>query len=206
MSANFCEVAFAATDHLEVWTLQGRDLVSLATGRLVIGGAEECDLVLDDPTISNAHAVLELVSSVWVVRDLGSRNGTFVNSQRIGSDKVLRSGDELRLGQTRLVLRGPSRGTRLTSALVDPPRVTDRERDVLIELCRPLAAGGAFTEPASVREIATTLVVSQAAVKQHLANLFTKFDVSEGDHRRARLANAALTAGLVTLGDLSRSD
>lgn len=189
-----------------MWTPQGRDVVSLVAGRMVIGGAEECDLVVDDPTISNAHAVLELVSSVWVVRDLGSRNGTFVNSQRIGSDKVLRSGDELRLGQTRLVLRGSSRGARRTTALADPPRITDRERDVLIELCRPLAAGGAFTEPASVKEIATTLSVSQAAVKQHLANLFTKFDVDEGDHRRARLANAALTTGRVTLGDLSQSD
>jgi DNA-binding NarL/FixJ family response regulator len=62
-----------------------------------------------------------------------------------------------------------------------------------------------FTEPASIREIAADLVVSEAAVKQHLTNLYGKFDVGEGlTHRRSRLANEALRRGAVTLGDLRR--
>ena len=52
-----------------------------------------------------------------------------------------------------------------------------------------------FTEPASTRAIADELVITQAAVKQHLGNLFDKFGVApDDDHRRARLANEALQA------------
>ena len=57
-----------------------------------------------------------------------------------------------------------------------------------------------FTEPASTREIADGLVITPAAVKQHLANLYDKFGVPAGDqHRRARLANEALRRGAVSL-------
>jgi ATP/maltotriose-dependent transcriptional regulator MalT len=80
--------------------------------------------------------------------------------------------------------------------------LTRRERDVLVVLCRPLLSGDPFTEPASIREIAGALIVSDAAVKQHLANLFDKFGIVEGDRRRVRLANAALSSGAVSLSDL----
>ena len=76
---------------------------------------------------------------------------------------------------------------------------------MLVALCAPLADGDVFTEPATVREIAGRLVVSEAAVKQHLANLYGKFDVVEGERRRSRLANAALDSAAVTLADM-RSD
>ena len=66
---------------------------------------------------------------------------------------------------------------------------------MLAVLCRPLLDRDLFTEPASIREIAAELVVSEAAVKQHLANLYAKFDVGEGStHRRSRLANEASAA------------
>ena len=69
-------------------------------------------------------------------------------------------------------------------------------------LCQPLLDGDPFTEPASTRVIAAELVVSDAAVKQHLANLFEKFGIADGERRRVRLANAALSTGAVSLGDL----
>ena len=73
---------------------------------------------------------------------------------------------------------------------------------MLVVLCRPLLDRDLFTEPASIREIAVALVVSEAAVKQHLTRLYDKFDVDAADHRRARLANEALRRGAVTLSDL----
>ena len=48
----------------------------------------------------------------------------------------------------------------------EPPELTRRERDVLVALCRPALGEGVFTEPATVREIAAELVVTDAAVKQ----------------------------------------
>ena len=139
------------------------------------------------------------------MEDLGSRNGTYVNGQRISGRRVVRPGDEIRLGLVRVVLRGVVSGSGTATSLVDePPVLTRRERDVLVALCQPLLAGDPFTEPASIREIATALVVSDAAVKQHLANLFVKFEILDGERRRVRLANAALSTGAVSLGDLQR--
>ncbi|MGH8682826.1 MAG: hypothetical protein ACREVP_15115, partial [Burkholderiales bacterium] len=79
------------------------------------------------------------------------------------------------------------------------PELTRRERDVLAALCRPLARGAAFTEPASIHDVADALGVSEAAVKQHLAHLYDKFGIFEGDERRrVRLANVALGEGAVS--------
>lgn len=136
-------------------------------------------------------------------RDVGSRNGTFVNGERLTGERILGVGDELRLGAFRFVVVG-ARGTRrVTDTLLSSPQLTPRERDVLTELCRPLADGDAFTEPAAVRDIAAKLVVTEAAVKQHLAHLYDKFDLHDAaDRRRVKLANTALTRGAVSLGDL----
>jgi tetratricopeptide (TPR) repeat protein len=78
------------------------------------------------------------------------------------------------------------------------PELTRRERDVLVALCRPLARGAAFTEPASIHDVADALGVSEAAVKQHLTHLYDKFGIFEGEERRrVRLANVALSEGAV---------
>jgi DNA-binding NarL/FixJ family response regulator len=64
-----------------------------------------------------------------------------------------------------------------------------------------------FTQPASTRAIAEELVVTSAAVKQHLANLYDKFGIS-GDEasRRVSLANEALRRGAVAIADLHASE
>ena len=69
-------------------------------------------------------------------------------------------------------------------------------------LCRPLVSDDPFPEPASVRQMASELFVTEAAVKQHLQNLYDKFAIpTEGD-RRVRLANEALRRGAVTIAQL----
>jgi DNA-binding CsgD family transcriptional regulator len=190
--------------YLEVWTPSGRELVALEAGRLTVGTDPANDLALPaDPTLSRLHAVLERYEAGWCVRDLGSRNGTFVNGQRIWSERALRPGDELRVGATRLVYRGDEPGGAGTQASEPAPELTRREREVLLVLCRTVLAGEAFTEPASIREIADALVVTEAAVKQHLAHLYDKFGIhGGGERRRVRLANEALRRGAVTMAGL----
>jgi hypothetical protein len=169
---------------------------------MTVGTHESNDVVVDGDGVSRVHAAFERFGDIWCVRDLGSRNGTFVNGGRIIGDRALHTGDEILLGRTRLLFRGPARGTE-TAAIAQAPRLTQRERDVLVALCRPLLTGDAFTEPASIRTIAGELVVSEAAVKQHLSHLYGKFDVgTHGERRRVRLANAAVALGAVKLGDL----
>jgi DNA-binding CsgD family transcriptional regulator len=190
--------------YLEVWTPAGRELVSLEAGRLTLGTDPANDLALPaDATLSRLHAVLERYEAGWCVRDLGSRNGTFVNGQRIWSERALRPGDELRVGATRLVYRGDQPAGGGTQASEPAPELTRREREVLLVLCRTVLGGAAFTEPASIREIADALVVTEAAVKQHLAHLYDKFGIhGGGERRRVQLANEALRRGAVTMAGL----
>jgi pSer/pThr/pTyr-binding forkhead associated (FHA) protein len=181
----------------------------LESDRTTVGKAPENDVSLaEDPMASHLHAILERFAAGWCVTDLGSSNGTWVNGERIWTTRRLRHGDEVRIGQTRLVFRDAlSAGAVPTEAEVGAPALTTRERDVLVALCRPLLARDMFTEPASTRAIAAELVVTQAAVKQHLANLYDKFGVEAGnEHRRARLANEALRRGAVSLTQLRVAD
>lgn len=182
--------------------------VDLESDRSTIGKAAENDVaVSDDATVSHLHAVLERFPAGWCVSDLGSSNGTWVNGERIWASRRLRHGDEIRIGQTRLVFRDPlSAAGAPTEAEQGAPALTVRERDVLLALCRPLLARDMFTEPASTRAIADELVITQAAVKQHLANLYDKFGIAaSAEHRRARLANEALRRGAVSLTELKVS-
>jgi DNA-binding CsgD family transcriptional regulator len=191
---------------LEVWGPRRHDVAVLGGSRCSIGKRGDADLpITADAAVSGMHALLERAGAVWCVRDLGSRNGTFVNGDRLFGERALRDGDEIRVGRTRLLFRDEESGDApTTEALGSPPALTPRERTVLVELCRPLLTGTAFTQPASVREIAETLVVSEAAVKQHLGRLYDKFDVFDdvAGPRRVQLANAALQRGAVSMSDL----
>lgn len=74
---------------------------------------------------------------------------------------------------------------------------------MLVALCRPATSSELFVEPSSVREIAAVLAVSEAAVKQHLLNLYEKFGIVDGEERRrVALARAAMRSGVVGVGDL----
>src|SRR5215212_11185304 len=169
---------------------------------MTVGTLESNDVVVDADGVSRVHAAFERFGDAWCVRDLGSRNGTFVNGGRIIGERALHSGDEIVLGRLRLLFRGAAAGGQQTGAIAEAPPLTPRERDVLLALCRPLLTGDAFTEPASIRAIAADLVVSEAAVKQHLSRLYVKFDVADGERRRVQLANAAVSTGAVKLSDL----
>jgi len=66
-----------------------------------IGRSDDNDIVLNDPSVSRAHAVVEVSAGRAALRDLDSTNGTFLNGRRIRAE-ALRDGDELQLGNTRL--------------------------------------------------------------------------------------------------------
>ncbi|HET7127905.1 MAG TPA: FHA domain-containing protein [Gaiellaceae bacterium] len=69
--------------------------------RTRIGRSPDCDIFLDDVTVSRNHAVLLDENGAFSVEDQGSLNGTFVNRKRI--DRApLREGDELQVGKYRL--------------------------------------------------------------------------------------------------------
>ncbi|MGH2947340.1 MAG: FHA domain-containing protein [Solirubrobacteraceae bacterium] len=75
----------------------------LAGARVLIGRSSACQLVLADDTVSRRHAELRLDDGRWLLRDLGSANGTYVNGRRVMEAEV-RPGDLVHLGGHRLKL------------------------------------------------------------------------------------------------------
>jgi hypothetical protein len=70
--------------------------------RTTIGRSPDNDIFLDDVTVSRKHAVLSQNGNEFLIEDLGSLNGTFVNRRRIESPTRLESGDEVQIGKYRL--------------------------------------------------------------------------------------------------------
>jgi FHA domain/zinc-ribbon domain len=68
----------------------------------VAGRSSDCDIMLDDVTVSRRHAVFVRSASGYVVRDAGSLNGTYLNRKNV-AESVLASGDEVQIGKFRLV-------------------------------------------------------------------------------------------------------
>ena len=67
-----------------------------------IGRSPECDIFLDDVTVSRRHAVVKRSGDRFEIDDRGSLNGTFLNRSRIESAEALDDGDELQIGKYRL--------------------------------------------------------------------------------------------------------
>jgi pSer/pThr/pTyr-binding forkhead associated (FHA) protein len=128
----------AGGDHFEtvarsprIWLLlqpgqQTERAVEIAGERAVIGRGEDCDLVLEDPTVSRHHAVISMrLGSPALIEDLDSDNGTYVNGKRIRSPigfsttqehpkAELRGGEWLQIGNTIAIV------SLLPPNLVDP--------------------------------------------------------------------------------------
>lgn len=201
-------VRATVSEYLEVRRPGGpSEFVPLEGERVTIGKTGSCTVPTPwDAAVSRVHAVLErYAGGQWAIRDLSSRNGTFVNGERLAAERPLRPFDEIRVGDTRLIFRGDRTldAPTGTAAMEPAPELTRREHDVLVELCRPMLLGEVFREPATAREIAVKLVVTEDAVKQHLRHLFRKFRIHEGEERRRiRLANEAIRRGAVGPADL----
>ena len=176
--------------------------------RAAIGRQEACDIPLPgDPSVSRVHAVLERIGEEWTLVDDGSsRNGSFVNGQRIHGRQLLRDGDVVRVGDTNLVFRAlRDRATADTlPATVPQVDISVAQRRVLIALCRPFADAG-FAALPSNQQIAEELFLSAETVKSHLHALFHAFELDDvpPQQKRVRLAAGALERGVVTLPDLT---
>lgn len=79
----------------------GKRLVVGSAGA-TIGRSRQCDVMLDDPNISRTHAEIRPRGGSWVVTDLGSTNGSRLNGRRLNGSEVLKPGDEIELGTSRL--------------------------------------------------------------------------------------------------------
>jgi pSer/pThr/pTyr-binding forkhead associated (FHA) protein len=70
-----------------------------------IGRSPQCELILDDDFVSATHAVLaHQPNGVWVLTDMGSTNGTYVNGRRISEPTIVTMADAMRIGRVQMRL------------------------------------------------------------------------------------------------------
>jgi hypothetical protein len=135
-----------------------------ARASLTIGREADSDVQLADEKVSRHHAVIETDASGQVVlRDLGSRNGTFVDGARLSGSRVLTGGERVRVGDQELRVdagaatapsagrAGPSAGLRETGAPSAELRETGAPSAELSGHARPSAAHGPMLQRARAR-------------------------------------------------------
>jgi hypothetical protein len=111
------EVEEEGGDVLEELAIEGPTLVVRSGGgrtgeqfplertQTTIGRTPDCDIFLDDVTVSRRHAIVAKGAGTFTIEDLGSLNGTFLNRHRIEKAE-LENGDEIQIGKYRLILLG----------------------------------------------------------------------------------------------------
>jgi pSer/pThr/pTyr-binding forkhead associated (FHA) protein len=197
-------------------------LHALRASPVTIGRSSSADICLSwDARVSRMHARLELVgddpATDWTVVDDGSsRNGSYVNGERIQGRAHLREGDGLSLGRTLLVFRvaagaaddaGPHPAAQSTQGgmtMFGLPSVTraslsDSQYRVLLALAGPAGDAGAPLQAATDEEIAGRLFLNIETVRAHLQLLFERFGVAElpPEERRTGLVERARAQGLL---------
>jgi len=104
---------------------------------MVMGRDASCDIQLPDQGVSRRHAEIYKVGELFFIRDLGSRNGTFVNDERV-DEELLREGDIITMGATALVFEESSgnvaKADVVYSQAADPGRTIEFKVDALKDL------------------------------------------------------------------------
>jgi pSer/pThr/pTyr-binding forkhead associated (FHA) protein len=177
-----------------------------------LGRRAEMDLSIPwDSEVSGLHAEFQGLGGEWTLVDDGlSRNGTFVNGERMGGRQRLRDGDCIRVGRTTIAYNTarPTSGrldeTVTSGDVPELPQLSDTQRRVLVALCRPYRDGGSFATPASNQQIASEVFLSVDAVKVHLRTLFNRFELGDlpQNQKRARLAECVVQFGVISLREL----
>lgn len=195
-------------DDVEVLRLVRLDPASF---QATIGRSEQSDVSLPwDGYVSGVHAEIRQIAGEWTLTDEGlSRNGTYVNGERLSGRQRLRNGDAIRIGGTVIAYHGPTKtGPALTTSVAENDarvvHITDGQRRVLVALCRPYKDARGFPAPASNQTIADEVFLSVDAVKGHLRALFAAFGIDDlpQNQKRARLADLALGWGLISEREL----
>ncbi|HVL32063.1 MAG TPA: FHA domain-containing protein [Actinomycetota bacterium] len=159
-----------------------------------IGRGSQNQVVLKDPLVSRVHAIVIRRGGVYLLEDLGSHNGTYVNDERLHAIRHLRHGDRISLGSSRMLFEDPTQITDDPTQISDSSglsgtTMTQRQLQVLRLMARGLSS----------KQIGERLFVSERTVKAYVASIFEKLGVN----KRAAAVAAALRLGLI---DAARED
>ena len=168
-------------------------------GDVTIGRGEDNDLVLKTTTVSREHARLTRKEGRWFVEDLGSRNGTFVNTKRIPSHAPysLHHADRIDMGSETLVFSWLTQSSdpNETDAMENLPQLAARplspfQQQVVGALCQPWLDGASLDRLPTNEEIAAELGTPGApdTVKAALRRVYAKAGLTGGPPHAKRRA------------------
>jgi len=100
--------------------------------RLRVGRSTALEVVINDGSVSREHAELTATPQGWLLRDLGSRSGTFLNSTRLDAERLVRTGDLILIGQ--VLLKVSVAETPKAPGLREAPRVLIRGSGACFDL------------------------------------------------------------------------
>ncbi len=128
---------------MQIAILSGLPLRSevLPSENLVVGRAENVDLVLSHPEVSRRHCRISRDGDTWFVEDLGSRFGTAVNGNRISSRTAIRPGDQIHVGPVILAFG-----------------VSPEKRPAISDVANPMGTVSYQQKPAEIIPLSTDLV------------------------------------------------
>ena len=106
---------------MTLWLQLGHERFPIRQGEITLGRSRYCTVIVDNPMTSRQHAAIRVQGDQVTLFDLGSRNGTLVNGERISAPTPLKLGDELGIG---------SDTCRLVESLVSDDTSRTAERDV----------------------------------------------------------------------------
>ena len=96
------------------------------TQQILVGRSRKCDILLDDCLVSRSHALFQFRENQLYLKDLTSRNGTYVNQERI-EEQVLRPGDQIKIGHSELLYLDPEKKDKKHFELVDDEILIERK-------------------------------------------------------------------------------
>jgi len=149
-------------------------------GRSGIGRHYDNEVVLADREVSKRHAIVEETKEGFVLRDLNSSNGSFVNGRRVES-LLLRAGDEIRVGNSRLVFQSESLPAQSSEAEAEILRIQGEEMT---------AAGPRVIQAPSVTQVLASIrpsPVTDASAFLPVSQV-TNLDALKKDYERLRVA------------------
>ena len=176
------------------WYLKGKLndnspwIVPINLQEFIIGRLEECDLILSTSTVSRKHSKISIHRDTPFLTDMGSKNGTFVNGEKIAGQVRLNDQDIIKISSTEFVIcqghpSGDEANSEYTAIGDDAPasgsfaghyQLSKREEQTLYFLLKGM----------SVKKIAQYLFISSGTAKNHVLKIYKKTDC----HTRIELA------------------
>lgn len=161
---------------------------TLTDDEFTIGRGSKNEVVLEDSQVSRVHAILMRRGGVFLIEDLGSHNGTYVNDERLMGPRQIHHGDRITVGQSKIMFEDPMAVQDDQTEIASPSGLgastfTQRQIQVLRLMARGLTN----------IQIGERLFVSERTVKAYVTSIFEKLGVQ----KRAAAVAEALRLGLI---------